>query len=226
MSDLLREVDEDVAKEKSEQFLEKWGLSIGVFLVILIGGLFFYFDWQSRSQATALDAANSFAQSTELLIGEPEAATALLTDLSLSNSGFAHLAKFKAGDSLWTAGEEAAAVAAWQAYINDPDANAELANTTRFKLAWFGNPYLESADILSMIDVLEAEAAYASYAPILRAVHAVSNGDIDTAQALLDAASAGDSGEGDTGEDDASDTETPDLARDLADAVGSLVRSL
>ena len=50
MSDLLREIDEDVAKQKSEQFLEKWGLPIGLFLVILIGGLFFYFNWTENRQ--------------------------------------------------------------------------------------------------------------------------------------------------------------------------------
>ena len=211
MSDLLREIDEDVAREKSEQFLEKWGLSIGVFLVILIGGLFFYFQWDQRRANTALDEADRFDQVTELLISNPADASAVLTDLSGSSSGFGDLAQFRLGDALWIEGESEAAVEAWRAYVTDPTGNTYLQNLTRMKMIWFAAGALPEEETQTYLSTLEAREAYRAYVPVLRAVVALEQGNSQEALELLEEVS---------GKEDAGPV------RDMADALASLVRTL
>ncbi len=211
MSDLLREIDEDIARDKSEQFLEKWGLSIGVFLVILVGGLLFFFNWQGQAQQRAADEASNFDEGVQLIRSEPEVSTALFTDLTATNSGYANLALFKIGDSLWTEGEFDEAVAAWQAYLALPEANPYLKMSTRLKLAWFGHGILPAEEIEAHIAELETRPAYADYAPVLRALAMLEAGDKTGALAQL--AQVGNS-------------EDPSLAQNLADAVASLAQTL
>ena len=187
MSDLLREIDEDVAKQKSEQFLEKWGLPIGLFLVILIGGLFFYFNWIENRQAKALGEADAFGQALNDQANKPDISVGVLTDLLVSNSGFSDLAAFKIGDSLWANGQGEEAIAAWQAYVADANANPELANVTRFKLLWLASGQLPEAEITAYLDTLAASEAYSDYIAVLNAVVALEAGDQEGALAELDA---------------------------------------
>ncbi len=211
MSDLLREIDEDIARDKSEQFLEKWGLSIGVFLVILVGGLLFFFNWQGQAQQRAANQASNFDEGVQLIRSEPEVSTALFTDLTTANSGYANLALFKVGDSLWVEGKFDEAVAAWQAYLALPEANPYLQMSTRLKLAWFGHGILPPEEVETYMDELETRAAYADYVPVLRALAMLEAGD--KAGALAQLAQVGNS-------------EDPSLAQNLADAVASLAQTL
>ena len=190
MSDLLREIDADIAKDKSERFVEQWGLPIGIFVLILFAGLFFFFTWQDRSERRAFDEADRFAQAVEELANDPQSAAALFDGLASSNSGFAELAAFKAGDALLAAGDQEGALAAWLAYVQDDTANPYLVLTTRFKIAWFGNGVLEPFEIIEQIDILEQVETYAPYAPILHALRLLDSSDTAAARALLEEASA------------------------------------
>ena len=211
MSDLLREIDEDVAKEKSEQFIEKWGLSIGISLVILVAGLFFYFNWQDRVETAALDEADAFAKALEDMSADPEASVGALTDLSQTRAGFGELSSFKMGDALWAADQPQEAVSAWQAYIANPQHNENLVNSARFRLAWYANGLLEPSEIIAEIEILEQVEAYAAYGPILRALVAVEADDQAAALELLALANAEDK---------------PGPVRDLASALIGLAKSL
>lgn len=212
MSDLLREIDEDIAKDKSEKFVEKWGLPIGIFIVILVAGLFAFFTWQSRTENRALDEADRFSQAVQGLINDPQTSVALLQDLSASNSGFGELADFKAGDALWAAGDPEGAINAWLAYVQDDTSNPHLVLTTRFKIAWFGNGLLEPSEIIEQIDVLEQIETYGPYAPILHALRLLDSGDTAGAADLLQQAAAAQS-------DD-------EFSSELANALLGLVKTL
>lgn len=212
MSDLLREIDEDIAKDKSEKFVEKWGLPIGIFIVILVAGLFAFFTWQSRTENRALDEADRFSQAVQGLINDPQTSVALLQDLSASNSGFGELADFKAGDALWAAGDPEGAINAWLAYVQDDTSNPHLVLTTRFKIAWFGNGLLEPSEIIEQIDVLEQTETYGPYAPILHALRLLDSGDTAGAADLLQQAAAAQS-------DD-------EFSSELANALLGLVKTL
>lgn len=211
MSDLLREIDEDVAKEKSEQFLEKWGLPIGVFIVILVVGLFFYFNWQNRVEQAALDEADAFSRAVEEMGISPETSVGLLEDLSDSSSGFQELADFKSGDALWASGDQEGAIAAWLSYVEDATNNPHLINATRFKLAWFGSGLLARDQVIAEIEALEVIEAYAPYGPVLRALDALVGGNKAEALSLLDSAIT---------------DETPELVRELATAVRGLANTI
>lgn len=212
MSDLIREIDEEVAKEKSEQFIEKWGLPIGVFIVILLIGLFFYFQWQNGRETSALARADNFAAAAEALENEPETAAALFTDLSTQGSGFAELSEFKLGDALWNQGKHAEAVALWSAYAQDTTNNENFRNLARFKMAWFGNGMLSDEEILNEINILETLPAYKDLTPVLHGLRLIHRGDAEGAKTLLGEASQNE--------------EANDVARNLAQSVLNLANGL
>jgi len=185
VSDLLREIDEDIAKDKSEKFIEKWGLPIGIFLVILVAGLAAFFTWQSRSQNHAFEEAARFDQAVRDLADDPQTSVALLEELSTSSSGLGALSSFKIGDALLAAGDLEGALEAWQAYVQDATSNPHLVLTSRFKIAWFGNGLLEPDVIIEQISQLEQSETYAPYVPILNALRLIEDGDVSGAQSLL-----------------------------------------
>lgn len=211
MSDLLREIDDEIARDKNEQFLEKWGMPIGVFLAVLIGGLFFFFNWQNQTERRALAEATSFEESIQLMLADPEAASNILTDLTNSDSGFAELSNFKIGDSLWLGGQLNAAVEAWTSYLENPNSNEHLAMATRMKLAWFGHGLIPNSEIAAHIEVLGQRSAYSDLVPVLKALSQMHQGNVPNALETLDLADK---------------SENATLASSLAEAVASLAKSL
>ena len=212
MSDLIREIDEEVAKEKSEQFIEKWGLPIGIFIVILLVGLFMYFRWNEAQTAADLERANNFDTAIQTMGTEPETAAALFADLTASTSGFAELSEFKLADTLWNQGKHDDAMAAWIAYAQDTSNNVNMRNHVRFKIAWFGAGLLSDEEVTAEITYLETLLAYQDFTPILRSLLPLSKGDVAEAQTLLSAA--------------AQDEDANEVARNLAQSILGLASGL
>ena len=193
MSDLIREIDEEVAKDRSEQFIEKWGLPIGIFVVVLLAGLFLFLRWQNSQEVSALTRADNFQAGTEALATDPESAQAIFTDLTNTNSGFAELSTFKIGDALWNQGNHEEALAAWGAYAADPSNNENLRNTAQLKRAWFGNGILEQSEIDAAIAALEPLPAYENMVPVLRGLNLISKGEVAEGRTILETAASNES---------------------------------
>ena len=164
-------------KSALKPFWERWALPIGLFLLILLGGLFFYFNWQNRTTATALSCANSFEAAVQTLALNPLEAEAQLSAISTNCGGYSQLAAFKRGDALLFQGLEAEALQAWQAYAADPAHQINLRNLALSKVAWHGSGILEPEVIDAAIAHLETLPAYAFYTPVLRAVEALEAGN-------------------------------------------------
>ena len=186
MSDLIREIDEEVAKERAEQFWERWALPVGLFLLVFVGGLFIYFNWQARNQASALACADSFEAAVTALNNDPLSAEAQLAAISEGCGGYNQLAALKRADAQLAQGREAEAVASWQAFTEDTSHQENLRHLALAKIAWHGNGVIEGEDVETAISQLETLPAYEAYVPVLRAVNALEAKDIEKARNLLD----------------------------------------
>ena len=212
MSDLIREIDEEVSKERSEQFWQKWALPVGIFLTILIVGLFIYFNWQARTQAAALACADGYDAALNALATDPLTAEAQLAAVDANCGSYTQLAAFKLAETQLAQGDDAAAVATWQAFAADAGNQANLRNLARKEIAWYGNGVISAAEVEAEIAYLKTLPAYATYTPVLRAVAALESGDVDSARGFLDSV--------------LSDEDANTAAREFALSVSGLVNDL
>ena len=212
MSDLIREIDEEVAKDRTEAFWQRWALPIGLFLLVLIGGLFLFTTWQARAANQALACADSFEAAVASLSLNPLEAEAQFSALTNDCGGFNQLAAFKRGDALLAQGQEAEALAAWQTFADDSANQENLRNLAISKIAWHGSGILDAAAIDQAISHLETLPAYTFYTPVYRALAALEAGDMTRAEDLLQGV--------------LNDENTPQLSREYALAILGLINDL
>lgn len=98
----LREVDEEVRRDRLNEFWKRWGIVVGVALVIALAAFGAFLFWQHR-QAEAAGREGEQLQEAYQAIGSGNVARAapILTTLAGSGTdGYRALAKFTQGDIL------------------------------------------------------------------------------------------------------------------------------
>lgn len=116
MSDIFREVDEDLQRERALAMARKWGPWIlGVVLVIVLGYGGYAF-WQTNQRDNALARGSAFIAGLEQAAEDPAAGRAALSGLADDgNADFAAYVDLEVAALAAAQGDEAAAQAAWQA---------------------------------------------------------------------------------------------------------------
>ena len=137
MSDIFREVDEELRQDKLRALWKKHGLSIIIFaaaIVVGVAGMRGYQAWD-RSQAGA-DGAR-FSRAIELLReGEREEGRAILAELAAdSYANYPVMARMREAAAFAEAGERDAAVAAYDAVAGDGGVDQMLRDVARVRAA-------------------------------------------------------------------------------------------
>lgn len=116
MTDLFREVEEDLRREQFSKLWDKYGLYlIGVAAgIVLIAAAFI--GWRAWSNAQKVEMSARFDEVVrQAERAEPEDAAALFGSLAAEASGgYETLARLRAADALLEAGDRAAALAAYE----------------------------------------------------------------------------------------------------------------
>lgn len=122
MSDIFREVDEDVRKERMMLLWKRYGVLVvgaAVLLVVLFGGWKAYESWRDSERR---EAANSYAAALARVEGDPVAALrALESQATPGEDGYALLAALQAARLRASAGDLQGAVADWEAIRDSGD---------------------------------------------------------------------------------------------------------
>lgn len=137
MSDIFREVDEDIRREQFQKLWAQYGLFviIGVVLVVLITSGVMFWRWQvtermeasSEQYAAALDTVRS---------GDPEATAAAFGALAGEvNAGYATLSRLHEAASLASAGKADEAVALYDSIAIDSGVTPILREVATYKAA-------------------------------------------------------------------------------------------
>ncbi|GAB5467201.1 MAG: tetratricopeptide repeat protein [Rhodospirillales bacterium] len=189
MSDVFREVEEDLRKEKFKSLAKRFGpyIAVVVILVIaLVGGYSAYEDWQIESREEAGAAfAEALAQVRE---GEAESALDVLDKEATSgDGGFQILAAFAAAQVRAETGEIAPAVDGWRALAADSSAGQPLQDVARLLAVMHAMDDGEAAsDLESELAPLAGSDRPLSYlARELTALLALRQGDVARARDLL-----------------------------------------
>lgn len=122
MSDLFREVDEEVRQEQIITFLKRYGRTIIAVVVVAIAALAAYNYWQSQVQGEREAESEQFEAAVGLMAdGEVAAAADQFAEIEdeTGRQGYGMLAGFRKADALAQSGDINGAVAAYDAIADD-----------------------------------------------------------------------------------------------------------
>jgi len=133
LSDIFREVEEDVRREKLEKFWKAYGDYVIALAALIIVGIAGFELWQ-RYQANQRDKA-SVAFSAAQRLTDPRAAAAAFADLAkTAPKGYALLAKLEQANSMLASGQRDGALALYKE-IMDQDKGG-IGAVARLRQAW------------------------------------------------------------------------------------------
>ncbi len=124
MSEIFREVDEEVQRDRYAELWQRFRWPVIGLLVALIGGTISYTAWQSYSASVKLDRGERFLAATALAEEgrNDEAARAFAAFAEDANAGYATLARLREATALSEGGDHAGAIAVYDRIIDDGSA--------------------------------------------------------------------------------------------------------
>ncbi|MGB0670550.1 MAG: tetratricopeptide repeat protein [Rhodospirillales bacterium] len=118
---LLREIDEDLRKERLEVLWKKYGSVVIAAAVLLVAGVAGFKGWQAYDRSARTESAEQLDVALAAAkAGKADEAAGLLAALAQTGkAGYAVLARFQSADLALKAGDAAAAKAAYDALAAD-----------------------------------------------------------------------------------------------------------
>jgi len=138
LTDLFREVEEDLRREQFSKLWDKYGL----YLIGLVAGIVLIaaaiFGWRAWSHAQTVEASARFDEvARQAARAEPDEAAALFGELAASTSGgYMTLARLREAAALLEAGDRAAALAVYERVANQSGAPNLIRGMARIKAAF------------------------------------------------------------------------------------------
>lgn len=128
MSEIFREVDEEVQRDRYEALWKRYRWPVIGALVALVGGTIAYTGWQSYSASVKVDRGERFLAASALADQgrNVEAAEAFAAFADDANAGYATLARLREAAALAEAGDHAGAIAVYDRIIDDGNADTMM----------------------------------------------------------------------------------------------------
>jgi hypothetical protein len=188
MSDIFREVDEEVRRSQAEAIWARYGGVIIALCALLVAGVggYRYFQWQKETAAAAVgaqfEAAVSLFQSGKAAEGE-----AAMTKIAAEGSGtYKALAQFRAASEL-AKRDQAAALRAFDGLSADPALDAALRDVARLRAGALAVDSQALPDVeRRLLPLTSGNGSFRHHAHELLAAAAVKAGDMPRAQKYLD----------------------------------------
>ena len=136
MSDIFREVEEDVRKERLEKLWKQYGDHVIAGVAVLVIGVAGYKVWQHYEQQQQLKAAAAFNVAAKLAEGggTSQAAEAFAKIAHDAPSGYAATARLAEADALLASGRTEDAVALYKQVVAKN--SGPLGDVARMRAAW------------------------------------------------------------------------------------------
>jgi hypothetical protein len=188
MSDIFREVDEEVRRSKAEEVWRRYGAVIVALCVLLVAGVggYRYLEWQ-KEKATAAAGAQFEAALNLFQASKPAEGEAAMAKIATEGSGiYKALAQFRGASEL-AKRDPAAALKAFDGLATDQALDAGLRDVARLRAGVIAVDALPLADVERRLQPLIANnGAFRHHAHELLASAAVKAGDLAKARQSLD----------------------------------------
>jgi hypothetical protein len=135
VSDIIREVDEELRRENFEKLWRKYGsYALGLAAVIVLGVAGF-FQWQHYTQSQREERARQYEAAVQLVAAADPGAPAALQALTAREDGYGALAQLQQAELKAQAGDGAGAVAIYEKVTADRAVDPSLRNLALILLA-------------------------------------------------------------------------------------------
>jgi len=154
LSDIFREVEEDVRRERLQKFWKAYGDYVIALVALIIVGIAGFELWQ-RYQATQRDKA-SVAFSAAQAIRDPKQAADSFADLvKTAPKGYALLAKLEQASSMMASGQRDGAIALYKEIVDQDKGGIGM--VARLRQAWAQADTSSRGDLETLLAPLRAE---------------------------------------------------------------------
>ena len=135
MSDIIREVDEELRREQYEKLWRKYGtyaVGLAAVIVLAVGG---FFQWQHYTQGQREERARQYEAAVQLSAAADPGASAALQALVAREDGYGALAELQQAELKAKAGDVAGAVAIYEKMTADSAVDRSLRDLALILLA-------------------------------------------------------------------------------------------
>ena len=212
MSDIFREVEEEVRQERLQKWWKKYGdyVIAGVSaLVIVVAG---YKLWQHYQEQQRLKASSQYQSALQLSAGSQNdlAAQAYAQIAKNAPGGYAKVAKLSQADALLAQGKTGEAVALYMTLVKDDKAG--LGDLARIRAAWAQADTMSTDELRTLLAPLnDQKSAWRFMAREILAYRTFRDGKLTEAQKEFEAV--------------ANATEAPASIRQRSGAMATLIRT-
>jgi hypothetical protein len=152
LSDIFREVEEDVRRERFEKLWKAYGSYAIAALVLLFAGIGGWQFWQRHELAEHQKVSDAFIAAQR--ISNPQTAASTFSDLArTAPKGYATVARLAQAGAMFTSGQRDGAIALYKQIAKDD--NGTIGSVARLRAAWAmadTAPRGELADLLKPLD--------------------------------------------------------------------------
>jgi len=183
LSDIFREVEEDVRREKLEKFWKAYGDYVIALVALIILGIAGFELWQ-RYEANQRDKA-AIAFSAAQRISDPRQAAQAFADLAkTAPAGYRLLARMGQANSMLAAGQGETAIALYKEIANED--TGSVGQVARARAGWAMADSASRADLVTLLAPLQT-GAFKPMADEILAFSDYRNNDIAKATAEFSA---------------------------------------
>jgi hypothetical protein len=152
VTDIFREVEEDVRRERAEKIWKAWGKYIIALVVLVFAGIGAWQLWQRHEQQEREKVSAAFIAAQR--ISNPQSAAAAMSDLSkTAPKGYAEVARLSEAGAMFASGQRDNAIALYKQIAADD--SGPVGAVARLRAAWaMADTASRSqlADLLSPLD--------------------------------------------------------------------------
>lgn len=187
MSDIFREVDEDIRQEKYRRLWDRFGSWIIAAAVLVVVGTGGYRGWLYWQEQQSQQSGDTFYEAVRLSeAGNYTEAEQLFSELQDASGGYPAIARLRRAGTLAESGDEAAALAAFEAVHRDTSVDPALRNIAALRAAYLAVDNEGYEAIADRVEGLTgADNPFRAAARELLALSAWKAGDIDAARKWL-----------------------------------------
>ena len=189
MSDIFREVDEDIRQEKYRRLWQRFGpviIGIAVLIVVGTGGYRFWLFWEASKSA---EAGDTFYEAVQLSEAENYGeAAAFYTELEGALGGYPALARLRRATDLANQEQFVEALAEFDSLSRDNSLAPALRDVASLRAGYVAVDTEGYSAVADRVERLTgADNAFRGAARELLALSSWKNGDVDTARTWLTA---------------------------------------
>ncbi|MBV1886696.1 MAG: tetratricopeptide repeat protein [Parvibaculaceae bacterium] len=188
MSDIFREVDEELRRDNASALWSKYGIYVIGTAVGIVALTAASVGWQNWQQTTAESASAAYETlQTKLTDKTPEQSAVAYTDFEAGNAGYEMLVGFKEAAALAQAGKTAEALTAYERVAADASVDNVMRQLAVVKGAILVSGEASDADMRArLLPLTDAGAPWRNPARELLGLSAYQIGEFDVAAALFD----------------------------------------